>query len=82
MHGAVISDEIAIYFHWNQTETKVTPARDNQLKNQPNDNLLLPNDVVWKQKNLFWRIFSVQYCHNSKNFTRLETIIMYLHALI
>jgi len=36
-------------------------------------NPLPPSDAVRKQKKIFWRIFSVQYFHNSKNITPLET---------
>jgi len=34
---------------------------------------LPPSDAVQKQKHLFKRIFSVQYCHNLKNITPRET---------
>jgi len=32
-----------------------------------------PSDAFRKQKKMFWRIFSVQYCHTLKNITPLET---------
>jgi len=36
-------------------------------------NPLPTSDTVRGQKNLFWRIFLVQHCHNLKNITPLET---------
>jgi len=40
-------------------------------------NPLSPSDAVRQQKKIFQRIFSVQYCLNSKNITPLETLKFY-----
>ena len=44
-------------------------------------NPISPSNAVWKQKYLFLRIFSVQYCHSLKYITPLETQNIIIRAL-
>jgi len=58
--------------------------RTDELKQQFREsttlNPLPPSDAVRKQENLFYKISSVQYSHNSKNTTPLKTLNLIIYA--